>query len=141
MDNAIQFKESLISALLYVLCLVIAGYSIYVADISLVLRLSAAIGLVFCAWVLIRRGRRIKGLRGFFKLTTEGLISIEDHLDTTTTIYQARVLQRLPWCLNIELSHSAGKFRQLVWKDSLAADDWRRFRAYLTELPSSSLAN
>lgn len=136
MDSAIRFKSSRLNGVLYILCLFMACYSIKQADVSALARLIALVGLILLVAISIRQYYRQKGLRGLVRLTSEGLIPIEDSFDRSTRAYKARVLQRLPWCLNVELSDPKGKSRQLVWKDSLSADDWRKFRAYLAELPA-----
>ena len=134
MDSAIRFKTSRINVVIYVICLAIACYSILVTNLSFTLQLA---GLALLTLISIQQNRQTKALRGYFRLTAEGLIPIEESLDKAAHRYRVRVLQRLPWCLNIEVKHCSGTFRQLVWKDCLAADDCRRFRAYLTELPAN----
>lgn len=134
MDSSIQFKKSRLEIAFYLVCVVLACYAVPAAELSHLGRgvfIAALGGLIGLTVVQYRQG---KYLSGGYRLTGAWLVAIESNAADESRKYQPKLLQRLPWCLSLELSDTDGSFRQIVWKDSLNPDDWRRFRAFLTEL-------
>lgn len=132
MERAVQFNNSRLDKIFYGLCLVLASYWLWSANIALSLRLVALSVLVVLA--VIHCLRPSKGLTGSYRLSSSGqLVSLTNTQLEEKKIYQVAAQQRLPWCLDIQFKSMGETGRQLVWIDSLSSEDWRKFRVFLTE--------
>jgi hypothetical protein len=134
MDNAIRFKKSRLERAAYLISFALACYWITVLDGAILIRVFLCIALLLLSYLLIFKHPDSEFLFVCpFKLTTTGLVALSRAPDDPGE-YRLKLLQRLPWCMRIELISPLGKTRLLVWKDSLSKDNWRRFRRHLNEL-------
>ena len=132
MERAIQIHFSKLDLVFHGLAFSIAGYWLWVTDISLLLRLIAlstiAIYLVHLYF------REINQLVGDYQLSNQGQLVVVSslYLEEGST-YILLVRQRLPWCLDVQLESKGERRRQLIWVDSLSTEHWRRLRVFLSE--------
>ena len=129
-EAAIQIKPSRLQSLIFVLSSALSCYWIRITDVPVSLCIFCTVAL---AYVLLLR-RRSKKLSGTYRLTTRGeIIELQKDRTTEPQVYQATLIQGLPWCQDIRFVSQGSSFRQLLWLDALNSEDWRKLRVFLTQ--------
>ncbi len=131
MDHAIRIRTSKLELAAQLSSGLLACYWLYLFHGPWWAKVTA-LGLLL--WVLIRSysNWRNHSLKGRFFLTQEGLVQADTTASPKPAIYQLRLRQRLPWCLQLEVEANNKNFQTLIWRDALNRADWCRLRRYLT---------
>lgn len=138
MDGVIEFKSSRIERFFLLLCVALAFYWVGLSDTNFLIKLLFC--LLLTAILLVPSCKYgCIDLKGRYRLTEKGVLAIDNRINSNKLEpIKFTLIQRLPWCLNIEIKTFEKRTRKLVWKDSLSPDDWRKFRQYMHELQSET---
>jgi|SaaInl5LU_22_DNA_1037371.scaffolds.fasta_scaffold21708_2 hypothetical protein len=128
---SIRFKSSQLGFVSRIISFALACYWISIVNIFWIFKIPLGLTLITIVGFTYRQYQSQK-LIGIYHLTDQGIFCAEEKL--RGELLHIRLLQRLPWCLQLHISNKNRNYKYLIWRDALDRGDWCKLRRYLSEL-------